>query len=530
MAALSNLVPAPDSADEWVGRPAAILFANSNTKTPGFISCYVVVGTHVLGLISSSLHAGYDEPFCYDLLGNAFLTVSGITGTNVPVSPPTTGAWQPPHAELIGVYVVLTSVGYSGTGTNFFGMINTSNFSALTYNSYQISAGTGGTQLPSVPVWCTQFNSRAYFFVNPTNAPPATILTDVNSPSTFFSGTTAPYNNVFTYGGNYTLTCGGTVSFDNQLGGQTQSLIVFQGERNMWQVTGDPAAVAANVNIDQGPLAINSLNVATGTLAPNTVCQTPKGLAFVAPDGLRIIDFNAHVSDPVGYDGKGICVPFMASAVPSRMCAACNSTTIRISTINGAVINSPQQEWCFDISRGAWHGPHTFPVSLIAFYGISFVAAPLGIGGLWSTDVVPNSNSTYTENGSQITCTWTSGFFPDRPKMTELSSVRSVMYQAYGPGTTVFSVSALDVNNNVLPGGFAQMSFMATVTLWDQFAWGSSVWLGSSANLSASQIPWTAPLIFDRVAIQISVIASAGMRIGNFLMEYDEEAYTVLTS
>jgi hypothetical protein len=542
MSQLSNLVPSISSIDEWVPRPAATLFANSNTKTPGFVSCFTIVGTRVYGLISDNNGTpGYDQPFCYDLLGSAFLPVQGITINNLPVSPPTTGAWQPPHAELVGVYVILTSTGYSGTGSNFFGAINIANPSNLSYNSYQLNVGTGGIVLPSVPVWCSQFNGRAYFLCNPTTAQPAAIFTDANNPLGFYAGTTALYTNALTFGGNFQLTCSGTVAYTNQLGGQTQSLIVFQGANNMQQITGDPSATISISTTStttttttnpaaSGGLAINALNVATGTLAPNTICRTPHGLAFVAPDGLRIIDFSGRVGDPVGYGGQGICLPFFASTTPSRMAAACNATTLRISTINGAVTNTPQQEWCYDIVRKIWHGPHTFPVSLISAYAASFVCTQIGVLGLFSSDIVPNSASSYTENGAPMTCTWQSGYCPDRPSMSQLSSTRAVFYSGYGAGNTVLNISAIDVNNNILTGGFVSLSFAASVTNWGQFAWGHAIWLGSAASISAAQVDWTAPLVFDRVAIQISTTASAGLILGDFMMEIEEEDYTVLST
>lgn len=541
MRSLQNLVPTIDALDEWVPRPAATLFANSNTFSPGFVSCQIVVGTKLYGMVSSAANAGKDQPFCYDLIGGAFITVTGFTSANVPTSPPTTGAWTPPHCELIGAKVVITHTGYSGTGTNYFGLIDISNPATPVYSTSALSVGTGGVALPSVPIWCTQFNNRAYFLCNPTSAPPAAIFSDVLNPATFYNGSVAPYTNTLTFGGNLQLTCGGTVSFDNQLGGQTQALIVFQGASNMWQVTGDPSfsisiattstTTTTTVNpAAQGALAINSLNVATGTLAPNTICQSPRGLLFVAPDGLRLIDFNAHVSDPIGFAGKGIALPFIASTTPSRMAAACNATTVRISTINGSLVNTPQQEWCFDLVRQIWYGPHTFPVSLITFYGASYIISPIGIGGFWSSDIIPNSASTYVENGSSYQCVWQSAYLPDRPNIEELSVVRAVFYQAYGSGTTTYTVSALDSNGNVLAGSPVSLVFTGSSTTWGAFAWGYSLWLGTTAALAAAQVPWTQPLVFDRVSVQISVQAAAGVRLGNFMLEMSEEDYTVLAS
>jgi hypothetical protein len=272
---------------------------------------------------------------------------------------------------------------------------------------------------------------------------------------------------------------------------------------------------------------MNALNIATGTLAPNSVTATPKGLMFVAPDGLRLIDFAAHVSDPIGFSGTGIAVPFSSAVIPSRICAACNATTIRISTQNGSVAGNPFQEWCYDIVRAVWHGPHTFPASLISAYGASFISTRLGgIKGLWSSDISPTATSTYTENGAAMTCTYQTIMLPERQDMRECSMVESLFYEGHGSGNFTFNVTAF--NQSGAAGGFASINVSGSTTLWDSFTWGSSVWLGTQNALSARVIPWTAPIVFDRMGIQITVTAAAGIRLGDLYMIYQPLGYSAV--
>ena len=75
--------------------------------------------------------------------------------------------------------------------------------------------------------------------------------------------------------------------------------------------------------------------VLTGTLAPNSLAPSPLGLFFVSPEGLRLIDLQAKVSDPIGQDGDGVVKPFLDVSNPphdmpapvSRICAAVNGRT-----------------------------------------------------------------------------------------------------------------------------------------------------------------------------------------------------------
>jgi len=72
---------------------------------------------------------------------------------------------------------------------------------------------------------------------------------------------------------------------------------------------------------------------------------------------------------------------------------------------------------------------------------------------------------------------------------------------------TVFDIGAIDETGSEIGGG--DLTFT------------------SAAAMAAAQVPWAAPVIFDRVQIQIVATAAANLRMGDFLIEYEEEAYTV---
>src|ERR1700748_65930 len=68
MALLQNLIPDPSTRGLWQCRPAASpLTSFGGFSSPGFISCYKVVGNIVYGMIATSRFAGNDEPFAYNL-------------------------------------------------------------------------------------------------------------------------------------------------------------------------------------------------------------------------------------------------------------------------------------------------------------------------------------------------------------------------------------------------------------------------------------------------------------------------------
>src|SRR5262249_45616377 len=150
---------------------------------------------------------------------------------------------------------------------------------------------------------------------------------------------------IITFDDQQKLTALAQLPLNNQLGGIIQGLLVFKGTAQTYQVTGDSAA---------GNLAKNSLNIATGTNSPLSIAVTPKGIAFAAPDGLRMVDFNAQISDPIGWDGQGKTLPFINMGVPSRSVGASNGTIYRIVMQDTTLLNSPFVEYWLDVVRGQW--------------------------------------------------------------------------------------------------------------------------------------------------------------------------------
>ncbi len=501
---LQNLVPDPTTRNLFYCRPGMtelIDFAAGGFSNPGFISCFLPVGTLIYGLIATDATPGYDEPWCYDTDADAFIAVSGVTGLNVPSSPATTGAWTPPTMALVGTYVVVTHPGFPGGAGNYFGW-----FDISTPGSPAWDAGNTATNaLAAVPKSVANFNNRAYYAV----------LNGVTFSDSLDPLTVAASSDTLTLGDNTDVTALAPLPLNTALlGGVIQSLIAFKGATAMFQITGDKAT---------SDLAANALPLATGTEAPATLTTTPKGLMFVSPQGLRLLDFQAHVSDPIGNSGFGMTLPFSYSVVPSRMAAAFNADTVRITTQNGYALGTPTEEWWYNIVRQCWTGPHTCAASLVKPFGNIFAVAPVDVTGkLYASSPVQTLASVYTEFGAQLAWKWQTSVLPDTGSMNQNAMIETLLRLAVVAGQGNINVAALNENGSVID--LVTLS-PDTASVWGQFNWGEAVWGGTQANLAPVQIPWTAPIVFRCLSVYANGNSIGGFRIGNLWMRYEDLGY-----
>lgn len=511
MASLVNLVPDQTTRGLWVCRPASFLqtsFAGFNT--PGFVSGIFVIGSRVYGMIASAATANHDEPFCWDTNTSAFVAITGAVAGNTPVSPVTTGLWTPPRFALVGTRITVTHPGFAATA-NKIGWIDVSVPAAPTW-----SAGDTAPQaLAGVPVDVFNFNGRAYYAVNtPTSV--AVQYSDILLPQTITNAT-----QVLTLDDTVPITALGGVPLSSPFqGGSIQSLIVFKGVTSMYQILGDSAL---------GTLLRNKLAVPTGTFAANSVCPTPVGLAFVSPEGLRLVGADGSISDPIGIDGQGVAVPFQYAVQPSRIAAACNGNTIRISVGNGYVAAAPNQEYWFDLARKNWSGPHTFAASLIAALSNTFIKTPLGVTAkLFTSDVRQSLSSGYVENGTQLTWSWATPLLPDLGQMCEMAIIEATVDMAYPAGVPSFLGVAYDQNGTLYDSVFLAPGGVAT--FWGGFNWGAAVWFGTPNALIARPLNWHQALVFRRIAFGISGQSAGDFKIGILRLRIEMLGYLQQTS
>ena len=533
MQLLQNLIPDITTKNIWTCRPAAVSAINFNTISvdfssadfnpldfstafsvvgAGFISVIKVIGTRVYGMLATNRNAGHDEPFIYDLVAKGFISLIGVTAANTPVSPPTSGACIPPTMDLIGSKMIVTHPGYNGAGGNFFGWFDISNFNSPTWNA----GNTSTNALVAVPSFVKQFGQRAYYIVNFPSAPSVT-FSDVLDPLTVTLGT-----NVITFGDNIPLTALGALPLNTQLtGGIIQSLIVFK-QAQMFQVTGDAASTA-------NPLDINGMSTAVGTLCPNAIATTPKGLAFIAIDGVRVVNFQGVVSDPVGYAGAGVTVPFFNIAVPSRAVMACNADTLRVALETAQAAGVGNVEYWYTISRACWSGPHSCNSALIQPYSNTFVNTLAGVNGiLFQSDSVQNQGSTFVENGTQLTIDWQTAVMPDNQQMNENNLLETTINFVASTNNSTYAVQAITSDGTVLDT--VTLSLDSGGTIWGAFTWGGALWSVSISGLSPRVINWHKPIVFRKLSISVSGNAYLGFKIGDMFTRMEQLGYLQMAS
>lgn len=534
MAALVNLIPDPTTNNLFIPRPASELLTDFPGFTdPGFISVFFVSGSFVYGMIATATTPGYDQPFCYDTDTQAFITVTGTqNSTTLPLSPSTSGAWTPPIMDLVGVQLIVTHPGFPGGVGVYFGWFDVTTPSAPVWHA----GNTTVNPLTAVPKSVAQFNGRAYYAVGNnlvfSDALAATVVTNASQ--------------VLTLGDNRDITALAGFPLNSLLtGGIVQALIVFKAATIMYQVTGDPTT---------SDLAINAFTTQTGTLAPNTLAQTPAGLAFVSPQGLRILSTQMQIGPPIGIAGSGVSLPFIYAEEPSRMCAAYNNDILRISTQNGIALGTPFQEWWYDFDRQIFTGPHSFPASYIKGYTHpaggdhpSFIMAPqqtvsvtgasvwgtftwgvdlwsgTGLGKLFDSHTFPALVPTYEENGHVLSFEWTTSILPDTDQMSESYFTESTIKMSLPAGINPVTVSAIDEDGTVLQS--VPIASQGVATIWGAFYWGASLWRGTPDGYKPRRVPWTEQVTFRMVQISVTGDSVNDFRIGAMQNRFQITAY-----
>jgi hypothetical protein len=523
----------PDVAGQTAPAGAFVTVANADlfiawvafeyASPSSFVSSLKVIGNRAYGTVADLSNPGYDVPFVYDLITQQQITVSGIVKSggsiNVPTSPLTLGAWQPPIIDSIGAFVIVCHPGFSGATNGYFGWFDLTTFSAPSWHS----GNTATNALPTPPVSVKNFNNRAWYVVRQTNTPDTLYVSDNVPATTGFRTISFPVQ-ILTAGNyldEFQINALEVLGLHNILGGITHALLIFKSN-NVFQVTGDFGSNSI------GSLLINSLNVSVGTQAPLGVAATPRGVAFLSADGYRIIDWDGKISDPIGEAGGGVVQPFTQAVVPSRVVAACNGQCIRISTQNNAVRGQPNQEWVFDLELKKWHGPHTFPFSLIDSWNITFIGSPLNFGGLWQSDIIPSTNSQFTENGLPVNWTFQTSLIPNSDSTNELSMVETTIYVAGGIQLKPFVVTASSAQGTVIDTTTINppITGNATFSIWGTFVWGRDAWFSSGqAFLNHVQIPWNRPIVSDRLQITIQGQSDQTVTLGELRMLVEETDY-----
>lgn len=500
MIALTNLIPSPETNGLFIPRSAAYAYTSfSGFSSPGYVSLQKRIGSYIVGFISTARNPGHDEPFIFDSLTNAFLTVSGITSANVPVSPASSGAWTPPTVDQIGSKIVFTHPGF--TGANFFGWLDISGatITSLTGNinsgsnpnvvtslsvdpstigvtigmaisGLGIQAGTtivwfnATTMVISLPVVgigiAVNFTITSGTATSPswnagntnTNPLPSVPICVSNfSDRAYFACKNVEYytdvlnplnianaTNSLTLGGNDPINASIGQSFlTTSTGGVLAALVVFKNTE-IWQITGDLALQT---------IAENNIIYGTGTTAPRSVVNRPDGTAFMANDGIRTVLLTGQVSEP----NKDLTLPFLNNPTPTRIAAAYNTGIYRISTnwLEGGVLQN--SDFFFYVAKNLWTGPHTISYDCVTALGSFFLlSGTLFTGQIYQSNVIPDEGTDfYNELGQNMTFTYQTVLVPEPQQQHGWTITETALFLEFSEQQTIMA-QILDQSFNVL--------------------------------------------------------------------------------
>lgn len=502
---LQNLMFDPSNQYQVVGRPGvgSPLTTFASFTTPTFVSVHSVIGTYVYGMVATGLTAGYDEPFCYDLTTNAFIAISGITATNVPASLPTTGAWTPPAMTVVGTNIIITHTGFSGTGTNYFGVINVSNPAAPAWSSSNIATNA----LPSVPTNVANYNNRAYFVIGN-----KLYFSDVLNP---LNATNA--DQILTVGDNTTIIGLSGLPITTQTAGVLSVLVVIKGSQT-WQVSGDMAT---------SNLAQNFISLTVGTQSARSVAQTRFGVLFLGQDGHYLVNLFGMLVPLTNGQAQiqDVRLPFMSAVVPSRVCATYCGLVYRCSLQFSIYGNSSFYDYWFDTRKMRWCGPHTFYYDCASPYGEGAILSSSLVGAALFLSNVNDTyfNTVYADNGTTMVFSMLSTALPQTGQMCVKQVIESTI-QVSSKQRNTFTIDAFnEVGLNVAS---AQIADIYGAGLWGISIWGNFVW-DTNVNMTVAvySIPWNTPIVFNKVYITVSSSSGIDISIGRMFLRLQDTQY-----
>lgn len=510
--ALTNLIFDQTHSGNLTCRPGVTLNYNfSDFTTPTGVPVYIALGDVVYGMVSSADIANQDVPFAYNVATNTLIAITGAVLGNTPVTQSTSGDWTPPTMGVIGTKIIVTHPGFSGTGTNFFGVIDITTPSAPTW----VSTNTATNALPGVPTCVANFNNRAYFgYKN------QVWYSDVLEPTTMTNA-----GQSLTVGDTTAVTALSGLPVQTTSAGVVAALLAFKA-RQVWQITGDDAIA--------GTLAQNYISLNCGCVSPRTIVQTPTGTIFIATDGPYYVSPFGQLA-PLTKSFQTLVpdlqLPFQNIANPSRAAAAYSGSIYRVclqTVISGSAITG---DYWFDITERRWSGPHSFPYDCAVPVGNHFVISALANGAkLYKSESVASLSSVYTDDGVTLSVRLLSCLLPYTQNINVKQVVESTIELSSLAASTTFSITALDEAFNQIDGGTTAITVVSANSTYDSGATYDSGLTYSSGDAPPIKYTaaWTQPLVFNKFAWQIIAQSGQQMTVGNAFLKYRDCGYTNL--
>lgn len=505
---LVNLMLDSSNPDQVVARPGVSLPLTSfaGFATPGFISIQVTVGSFTYGMVASSRTVGCDEPFVYNNANGLFVAITGVTAGNVPTSPAISGTWVPPTISVIAKKVIITHPGFSGIGSNFFGVLDISNPAAPTW----AATNTTTNALPSVPTSVANYNNRAYYACGN-----LLYFSDSLNPTVITNATQA-----LTIGDTTAIVAQSGLPIQTTSSGVAAALIVFKAGQ-VWQITGDTVG---------GTLADNFISLTVGCAAPRSVVQTPIGIIFISQDTPCVLNLNGVIQElrHPSNAAADLRAPFVNSTDPTRIAAAFSGSIYRIC-VPTMLDGSPQtNDYWFDLRRMRWTGPHSFLYDCASQYNDEFILSGAGIGAALfasaSNDVT--LNTIYNDNGAPLLSNMQTTFLGGDGGMEFKQMIESDLDLTSGGVSVAFTISATDDRDSSL--GAAIVTTPAPSSVWGGFTWGDgTLYSPTKHSPHRYDVGWNVPVVWDRMSLNISAVSSSDVSIGKFKGHYQSCGYAL---
>ena len=428
-------------------------------------------------------------------------TVTAISGSTVTISNAATASTAGVSLFFTGATITMSANASASTSSLSITVAGGTAAAPL----WAAGNTTGNTQIAGVASAVKQFNNRAYFAqgnnliftdtlsLNISNANGVQVLTvDSSAPITALAGLP-----------EYTSSTG-----------VLQALLVFKAT-SIWQIVGDVATSS---------LSQNQLSGNVGCSAPRSVAATPLGVSFMANDGLRNVNLVGEVSEI----NPDLALPFIYAQYPSRVAACFNADIYRVCVQNTNKLGSPYEDYHYNFKYNAWTGPHTFRYDLAAQYNNDFIifnnALPATMWQAFSVQNHLSQGGTFIENGTQLMWEYATVPMTATGNMYANAAVRSTLDLALPSTGDTYLFQGIDANSGVVAQASVQTPLSEAI--WDSFNWGDgTLWGAAQLGLEAITIPWTNPLIFNKLSFQGQGNSSLGLRIGSLYTGYERLGY-----
>lgn len=487
-------------------------------STPGNVSFLSEHGSFLFGFIAcvGGTHTGKDVPFIYNLVTNS---LSGWAVNPVVANCPATLAGLPaangeiPSIALVGPILYLTHPNYAAPN---FGTILT--FTGAATATYAVGT-TGGNALPSRPTNVASYMDRAWFATGTT-----VFFTD-----TLANNIAAVTQSLNANEGDVVVALYPLTQTQNQQG-IFQALLSFGASGTIYQIRGN---YGGSPTLTSNSLFRDQVSSSASAVGPGTITAVPNGVAFLASDGVRLINQQGVLSFLNGQVDQGqpvvddILQPFQNCSNRPLACATFQNGVYRISlptSFRGLNISG---DFWYDYTRKRWNGPHTFNYNYACGWNGKTYLSSTATGftsQVFLSKIVTDIAAVFADNSIAYSFDLVTANFPLNQRMEEQFLIESTVELSQTTTTQlVYNVTAF--NEADVPLNNLTITTTGMGSLWNGTTWGGSLWGAASHNSKPYRLSWSLPLVFNKIYFEFSGLAAPGMGIKNQFYRFQDTGY-----